>query len=441
VQALDKYSVDSENQPLTGKVKAHPRGVGPTAGHSLQRLTILGSTGSIGRSTLAVVALHPSDYEVFALTANRDQRMLEQQCLVYKPRFAVLSDGQAATELQVKLAAAGLATEVLSGKAALNIVASHAAVDTVMAAIVGAAGLESSLAAANAGKKILLANKESLVVAGALFMRAVKKSGATLLPIDSEHNAIFQCLDNRTRIQAGVSSVNAQESLLQESLSLKEQGVRKLLLTGSGGPFRALDMDDFSSITPEQACAHPNWVMGRKISVDSATMMNKGLELIEACWLFNCQASDVDIVIHPQSIIHSMVEYVDGSVLAQLGVPDMRTPIAHALAWPRRIESNVERLDWTSMSQLTFEQPDMRRFPALGIARQIADDSGTAAIVLNAANEVAVQAFLDGQISFPAIVKIVEQTLEKIPSTEPESLLHIQAVDQQARQLAAGMIE
>ena len=310
-----------------------------------------------------------------------------------------------------------------------------------MAAIVGAAGLESSLAAANAGKKILLANKESLVVAGALFMRAVKKSGATLLPIDSEHNAIFQCLDNRTRIQVGGSSVSAQESLLHESLSLKEQGVRKLLLTGSGGPFRTLDMAAFDTITPEQACAHPNWVMGRKISVDSATMMNKGLELIEACWLFNCQASDVDIVVHPQSIIHSMVEYVDGSVLAQLGVPDMRTPIAHALAWPRRIQSNVERLDWTSMSQFTFEQPDTRRFPALSIARQIADDSGTAAIVLNAANEMAVQAFLDGQISFPAIIKIVEQTLEKIPSTEPESLLHIQAVDQQARQLAAGMIE
>lgn len=433
--------MNNESQLLADKARPLPHGVAPAAGQSLQRLTILGSTGSVGRSTLAVVALHPGDYEVFALTANRDQRMLEQQCLVYKPRFAVLSDGQAAAELQVKLTSAGLTTEVLSGEAALNIVASHAEVDTVMAAIVGAAGLESSLAAAKAGKKILLANKESLVVAGALFMRAVKKSGATLLPIDSEHNAIFQCLDNRTRIQVGGSSVSAQESLLHESLSLKEQGVRKLLLTGSGGPFRTLDMAAFDTITPEQACAHPNWVMGRKISVDSATMMNKGLELIEACWLFNCQASDVDIVVHPQSIIHSMVEYVDGSVLAQLGVPDMRTPIAHALAWPRRIQSNVERLDWTSMSQFTFEQPDTRRFPALRIARQIADDSGTAAIVLNAANEMAVQAFLDGQISFPAIIKIVEQTLEKIPSTEPESLLHIQAVDQHARQLAVGMIE
>ena len=407
----------------------------------MKQITILGATGSIGISTLDVLDRHSRSYNIFALTGNKKIPLLAEQCAKFNPKYAVVMDAEASGELVNLLTQNHVSTEVLVGTDALASVSSHEDVDIVMAAIVGSAGLIPTLAAANAGKKVLLANKESLVMAGNLLMQAVDKSGATLLPIDSEHNAIFQCLDNRTRIQVGGSSVSAQESLLHESLSLKEQGVRKLLLTGSGGPFRTLDMAAFDTITPEQACAHPNWVMGRKISVDSATMMNKGLELIEACWLFNCQASDVDIVVHPQSIIHSMVEYVDGSVLAQLGVPDMRTPIAHALAWPRRIQSNVERLDWTSMSQFTFEQPDTRRFPALRIARQIADDSGTAAIVLNAANEMAVQAFLDGQISFPAIVKIVEQTLEKIPSTEPESLLHIQAVDQHARQLAVGMIE
>ena len=440
MQALDKYSVDSENQPLTGEVKAHPRGVGPTAGHSLQRLTILGSTGSIGRSTLAVVALHPSDYEVFALTANRDQRMLEQQCLVYKPRFAVLSDGQAATELQVKLAAAGLATEVLSGKAALNIVASHAAVDTVMAAIVGAAGLESSLAAANAGKKILLANKESLVVAGALFMRAVKKSGATLLPIDSEHNAIFQCLDNRTRIQAGVSSVNAQESLLQESLSLKEQGVRKLLLTGSGGPFRALDMDDFSSITPEQACAHPNWVMGRKISVDSATMMNKGLELIEAQQIFDIAPDRLDVVVHPQSIVHSLVAYNDGGQLAQLGVPDMQTPISAALRWPKRTKTSVPPLDLAQYGSLTFEPPDRDRFPCLALAEAAMRHGGAAPIAMNAANEVAVRAFLDGAFRFGGIPQVVSEVLDQTVAEAPVSLDEIAVIDADSRTKAHAVV-
>ncbi|NNC54570.1 MAG: 1-deoxy-D-xylulose-5-phosphate reductoisomerase, partial [Pseudomonadales bacterium] len=318
---------------------------------AVQSVSILGSSGSIGQSTLAIVAAHPQRYEVFALSAHRNVALLESQCLQFEPRYAVLSDASAAAKLQLRLRQAGVVTEVLNGEGGLEYIASHADVDTVMAAIVGAAGLASSLAAARAGKKILLANKESLVVAGALFMRAVRDAGASLLPVDSEHNAIFQCLDHTAAQQAGEQGAG----------SLRDRGVAKILLTGSGGPFRQLPLHEFADITPEQACAHPNWDMGKKISVDSATMMNKGLEFIEACWLFDCAPDDIEILVHPQSVVHSMVEYIDGSVLAQLGVPDMRTPIAHALAWPERIDSGVKPLDIFDVARLDFEAPDIER--------------------------------------------------------------------------------
>jgi 1-deoxy-D-xylulose-5-phosphate reductoisomerase len=295
-----------------------------------------------------------------------------------------------------------------------------------MAAIVGSAGLQSTLAAVTAGKKVLLANKESLVMAGPLFMAAVKSSNAVLLPIDSEHNAIFQCLP--------------QPSLSDSTEKIAFSEIKKILLTGSGGPFRSLPLGEFSQVTPEQACSHPNWSMGRKISVDSATMMNKGLELIEACYLFDCQPSLIEILVHPQSIIHSMVEYVDGSVLAQLGQPDMRTPIAHALAWPQRIRSGVQSLDWQQLSALSFESPDLQRFPSLAIARQVANDVTSASIIFNAANEVAVQSFLDNKLSFTRIISVVEESLSKIPSSEPSSLFDIKAVDEEARHIAGSLI-
>jgi len=331
------------------------------------------------------------------------------------------------------LVESGCDTEILSGATAAEALAADCEVDTVVAGIVGAAGLPSTMSAVRAGKKILLANKETLVVAGELFIRELEQSSASLLPIDSEHNAIFQCLPTRREKQSNEVS--------QARPTLAELGVRKLLLTGSGGPFRTVPLNQLDAITPDQACAHPNWSMGRKISVDSATMMNKGLELIEACWLFNCGQELIEIVIHPQSIVHSMVEYIDGSVIAQMGSPDMRTPIAHALAWPRRAETSVEQLDWTRLGSLSFEAPDECKFPALTLAREVAKTGGSSAVVLNAANEVAVEAFLSQRIGYLDIVRTVQRSLEKFPSEEPDSIEHVQDMDMSARSLARSIIE
>lgn len=389
----------------------------------LQWVTVLGSTGSIGNSTLDVIARHPNRYRLFALTANTRTELLLSQIELYKPRYAVMRDDSAAERLAEQVRSRGLDhTEVLAGEAGLLQVSDHTEVNTVMAAIVGAAGLAPTMAALTAGKKVLLANKESLVMAGHLFMQAAERSGATVLPIDSEHNAIFQCMPRH--YQQGLERV----------------GVRKILLTGSGGPFRQTPLAQLATVTPDQACAHPNWAMGRKISVDSATMMNKGLELIEACWLFNTTADSIDIVIHPQSVIHSMVEYVDGSVLAQLGNPDMRTPIAHGLAYPERIESGVASLDIIATARLDFESPDYQRFPGLRLATEVARMGGTAAAVLNAANEIAVDAFLNQRIRFTDIPVIIEHVLSNTTMIEPESLLLVQKADADARALAVQYI-
>lgn len=387
-----------------------------------QTITVLGATGSIGVSTLDVVARHADIYRVFALTAERKWQLLATQCLQHNPRYAVIRDPESAVLLEQALRQQGCATEVLQGDDALVQVAAHADVDMVMAAIVGAAGLLPTLAAVNAGKKVLLANKEVLVMAGRLFTEAVKSSGATLLPIDSEHNAIFQCLPNHRAnyLEAGLIS----------------SGVRRILLTASGGPFRNTPIADLARVTPQQACAHPNWSMGRKISVDSASMMNKGLELIEACWLFNTSPRQVDVVIHPQSIVHSMVEYVDGSVLAQLGNPDMRTPIAHAMAWPSRMESGVASLDLISLGKLDFQAPDLQRFPCLRLAQEAAAVGGSAPAVLNAANEIAVEAFLDGRLRFDQIPRLISGVLESLSLSEPNTLEHVQACDAEARAMA-----
>jgi len=391
-----------------------------------RNITILGATGSIGVSTLDVLARHADRYRVFALTADRKWQLLAVQCLQHNPRYAVINDPIAARELEKELRRQGSQTEVLQGASALADVASHPEADTVMAAIVGAAGLLPTLAAVKAGKKVLLANKEALVMAGELFTRAVTDSKATLLPIDSEHNAIFQCLPNH------------RDNYLSNGLA--SSGVRKILLTASGGPFRNTPISDLKLVTPAQACAHPNWSMGQKISVDSATMLNKGLELIEACWLFSAQPQQIQVVIHPQSVIHSMVEYIDGSVLAQLGNPDMRTPIAHALAWPERIESGVNSLDMIATARLDFSAPDYQRFPCLRLAEQAAEASGTAPAVLNAANEVAVAAFLAHQLRFDQISSVIEQVLHKLPAVQPSSLELIQSVDAEARALAQQVI-
>lgn len=389
-------------------------------------ITILGATGSIGVSTLDVVARHPEKYKVFALTADRRWQLLATQCLVHQPRYAVLKEAAAALELERELRRQGCTTEVLQGDAALALVAAHADVDVVMAAIVGAAGLLPTLAAVEAGKKVLLANKEALVMAGGLFTRAVADHGAVLLPIDSEHNAIFQCLPSH------------RADYLQDGL--KSSGVRKILLTASGGPFRNTPLAELAKVTPEQACAHPNWSMGQKISVDSATMLNKGLELIEACWLFNAHPRQVQVVVHPQSVIHSMVEYIDGSVLAQLGNPDMRTPIAHALAWPERMESGVASLDLIATARLDFSAPDYARFPCLGLAQQAAEVSGTAPAILNAANEMAVAAFLRRRIRFDQIATLIDQVLSRLDACEPHDLAQVQAADAEARALATQLI-
>jgi len=393
---------------------------------TLQQITVLGATGSIGVSTLDVLGRHPDRYKVFALTAERKWQLLALQCLEHQPRYAVLKDADAAHSLAQELRQRGCVTEVLLGDEALASVASHDDVDTVMAAIVGAAGLLPTLAAVKAGKKVLLANKEALVMAGGLFTQAVTESNAILLPIDSEHNAIFQCLPN-----------HRADFLAQ---GLVSSGVRKILLTASGGPFRTTPLADLQKVTPEQACAHPNWSMGQKISVDSATMLNKGLELIEACWLFNARVEQVEVVIHPQSVIHSMVEYVDGSVLAQLGNPDMRTPIAHALAWPERIYSGVSSLDLIATARLDFSAPDYERFPCLALAQTAAKIGGTAPALLNAANEVAVAAFLAYQLRFDQISRVIAEVLEKLPVCEPKSLAQVQEADLEARALARQLI-
>ncbi|WXL27193.1 1-deoxy-D-xylulose-5-phosphate reductoisomerase [Ectopseudomonas mendocina] len=384
----------------------------------LQQITVLGATGSIGLSTLDVIVRHPDRYRVFALTGYSRVDELRELCRVHHPRFAVLPDESAAAALQKSLQGEGLATEVLHGEKGLCQVASHEDVDTVMAAIVGSAGLAPTLAAVEAGKKVLLANKEALVMSGALFMQAVKRNSAVLLPIDSEHNAIYQCLP--TDYGRGMAAV----------------GVRRILLTASGGPFRQMPAQQLHDVTLEQACAHPNWAMGRKISIDSASMMNKGLELIEACWLFDVLPTQVEVVVHPQSIIHSLVDYVDGSVLAQLGNPDMRTPIAHALAWPERIDSGVAPLDLFAIARLDFEAPDEQRFPCLRLARESAQAGGTAPAMLNAANEVAVQAFIDGRIRFTQIPAMIESVLQAEPVRAADSLELVLAADKQARELA-----
>jgi 1-deoxy-D-xylulose-5-phosphate reductoisomerase len=388
----------------------------------LTRLTVLGSTGSIGKSTLDVVARHPDKYQVIALTAQQQDELLFEQCQRFQPRYAVLLDETAGERLSKRIAVAGLDTEVLCGVEALERVSTLPEVDAVMAAIVGAAGMQSTLAAAHAGKKILLANKETLVLAGHLFMEAVRRSGSVLLPIDSEHNAIFQALP---RSYAG---------------DMKQSGVSRILLTASGGPFRNTPLSDLQHVTPEQACAHPNWSMGRKISVDSASMMNKGLEVIEAHWLFNAGADEIQVVVHPQSVIHSMVQYVDGSVLAQLGNPDMRTPIAFALAYPERIEAGVAPLDLFQVARLDFTPPDFARFPCLALAYQALRTGGTAPALLNAANEEAVAAFLDRRISFLDIARLIEAVLGKIASVEVEALQDLLDADAAARVAAREWI-
>lgn len=383
-----------------------------------QQITVLGATGSIGLSTLDVIARHPERYQVFALSGFTRLSELLALCVRHVPQFAVVPEVAAARGLQDDLRAAGLSTRVLVGEEGLCQVASAPEVDAVMAAIVGAAGLRPTLAAVEAGKKILLANKEALVMSGALFMQAVHKSGSVLLPIDSEHNAIFQCMPQD--FSRGLSTV----------------GVRRILLTASGGPFRQTPLSELAHVSPDQACAHPNWSMGRKISVDSASMMNKGLELIEACWLFDAKPSQVEVVIHPQSVIHSLVDYVDGSVLAQLGNPDMRTPIANALAWPERIDSGVAPLDLFAIARLDFEAPDEERFPCLRLARQAAEAGNSAPAMLNAANEVAVAAFLDGRVGYLEIASIIEDVLSLEPVVALEDLDAVFTADAKARTLA-----
>ena len=380
----------------------------------MKLVTILGSTGSIGESTLDVISRHPDAYRVFALSCNSNIEKLVKQCEKFKPDYAVVTSSESAILCSGLLSTKNIQTEVLVGIDGLNAVAIDDAVDIVMSAIVGAIGLEPTLCAVNSGKKVLLANKESLVMAGHLFMQAVNASDAILLPIDSEHNALFQCLPAITKGD-------------------KFSGVKKLLLSASGGPFRGKSMEQLEAVTPEQACVHPNWNMGKKISVDSATLMNKGLELIEASWLFSMPPEKIDIIVHPESVIHSLVQYVDGSVLAQLGNPDMRTPIAHALSWPDRMTSGVADLDLVELGRLNFESPDSVNFPCLRIALEAARVGLDAPAVLNAANEIAVQAFLDRRIGFTQISEVIEDTLDATIFNEPESLSAVKDSDTKAR--------
>lgn len=380
----------------------------------ISQVTLLGATGSIGSSTLDVVARHPERYQVYALTANTNVDAMFSLCKQWKPRYAVMKDAVSAADLSDRLLATGSQTEVLSDEPGLLQVVEDKAVDCVVAAIVGAAGLVPTLAAARAGKRVLLANKEALVMSGRLFMDTARDNNAILMPVDSEHNAIFQCMpDCLTEHHSSVKMTNQQAS----------SGIERILLTASGGPFRTWSADQLHDVTPEQAVNHPNWDMGRKISVDSATLMNKGLELIEAYWLYEMDIANIDVVIHPQSVIHSMVTYSDGSVLAQMGNPDMRTPIAHALAWPERITSGVEPLDIFDVAKLDFEKPDLSRFPCLRLCYEAIKKGGSATIVLNAANEIAVAAFLDEKIRFNDIAVLIEQALNKSTITEDVSTL------------------
>ncbi|HEX6733675.1 MAG TPA: 1-deoxy-D-xylulose-5-phosphate reductoisomerase [Azonexus sp.] len=388
-----------------------------------QNITVLGSTGSIGVSTLDVIRRHPDRYRAYALCAHSQVDKLFAQCQEFRPVFAVVRDEQLAADLAGRCRAAGLETQVRCGLAALIELSAAPEVDAVMAAIVGAAGLEPTLAAARAGKKVMLANKEVLVMAGELFMHAVREHGATLLPVDSEHNAIFQSLP------------------ADFGRGLAACGVRRILLTASGGPFRNTALADLHNVTPEQACAHPNWVMGRKISVDSATMMNKGLEVIEARWIFDAAPELIQVVVHPQSVMHSAVQYADGSVLAQLGNPDMRTPIAYAMAWPERIEAGVEALDLFAVGRLDFQPPDLERFRCLQLAYDVLHEGGTAPAILNAANEVAVAAFLDRQLPFLGIARVNEAVLAALPAGPEGSLADVLAADAEARRCAGQMIQ
>jgi 1-deoxy-D-xylulose-5-phosphate reductoisomerase len=388
----------------------------------MQQITILGSTGSIGVSTLDVLTRHPDRYSVYALTAHQRVEELAQQCMRHAPKIAVVGTAEAARTLEVLLRAQGLQTQVEYGEAALCAVASASECDTVMAAIVGAAGLAPTLAAARAGKKVLLANKEALVMSGPLLMQALEASGALLMPIDSEHNAIFQCMPS--------GRVRTPDHC----------GIEKILLTASGGPFLHRAVETLEQVTPAEAVAHPNWSMGRKISVDSATMMNKGLEVIEAHWLFNLPAERIEVVIHPQSVIHSMVSYIDGSMLAQLGNPDMRTPIAHALAYPERIASGVAGIDLATIGKLVFERPDLVRFPCLKLAYDALNAGGSAPAILNAANEIAVQAFLDGRIGFRVIDRLIARVMDALPGSAIADIDAVFEQDRRARELALSFI-
>ena len=386
-------------------------------------ITILGSTGSIGVNTLDIVRRHPGRYHVVALTANRNVDVLAEQCAEFNARYAVIGDKSLAGNLSEALAQRSCRAEVLAGTEGLEHAAALSDSDIVMAAIVGAAGLMPTLLAAKAGKKVLLANKESLVIAGRIFMQAAQEGGATVLPVDSEHNAIFQALpDSMTG-------------------GLEASGVEQIILTASGGPFLDLPMSRLRDVTPDQACRHPNWEMGRKISVDSATLMNKGLEVIEAHWFFNAAARQLEVLIHPQSIVHSMVAYRDGSVLAQLGNPDMRTPIAYALAWPERIEAGVKRLNLAAMNDLSFRAPDLNRFPCLRLAYEAMQAGENMPVVLNAANEIAVQAFLDRQIRFDQIPGMISETLDRSPAVPVVSISDVLEQDAAARRQALGILQ
>jgi 1-deoxy-D-xylulose-5-phosphate reductoisomerase len=386
----------------------------------MKQMTVLGSTGSVGTSTLSVVRSNPDDFTVKALVAGRNVDVMAQQCLEFQPAYASMADEASARALRAILAEQGCRTEVLSGQDAAIELAALDDVDQVMSAIVGAAGLLPTLAAVRAGKQVLLANKESLVTCGRIFMDAVRQSQSQLLPIDSEHNAIFQSLPEAVQKQLGFAS-------------LKEHGISRIILTGSGGPFRELPLNKFSDVTPDQACAHPNWSMGRKISVDSATMMNKGLEYIEARWLFNASAAEMEVIIHPQSVIHSMVRYCDGSVLAQLGSPDMRTPIAHAMAYPQRVKTEVEALDFCKMGAMTFGAPDYARYPCLQLAIEASNTGQAATTALNAANEISVAAFLNGELRFTDIASLNREVMEQLVSAEPDSVEEVLHIDALAR--------
>ncbi|WP_437610278.1 1-deoxy-D-xylulose-5-phosphate reductoisomerase [Erwinia sp. V71] len=393
----------------------------------MKQLTILGSTGSIGVSTLAVVRENPHLYAVKSLVAGRNVTKMVEQCQQFRPAYACMSDEASAQALRQQLGALNIATEVMAGEQAACELAALEDVDQVMAAIVGAAGLLPTLAAIRAGKTVLLANKEALVTCGRLFMDAVRHSGAQLLPIDSEHNAIFQSLPAAIQQQLGYAD-------------LRDNGIDSVILTGSGGPFRDTPLDTLHCVTPDQACAHPNWSMGRKISVDSATMMNKGLEYIEARWLFNATDAQMEVILHPQSVIHSMVRYRDGSVIAQLGSPDMRTPIAHAMAWPQRVRAGVTPLDFTRMGALTFSEPDFARYPCLKLAMDACKQGQASTTALNAANEIAVAAFLQTQIRFTDIAAINAAVLAGLSCAEPDSVEAVLAIDQQARATAQDLL-